>query len=220
MRAIPIGLLLLTACVPPPRDGRAVEPFTCHGADGPTADRDEPAISIDARAAVRLELTRGEDAAAEGAATARLSLVADDAPLGTIAIALSEAVGTDVMLDPEMVGRRVTVRVRDVGMDRLCAVLATAAGAMYGNSDGAIHFMTPWRARERADRAISAVATTVLETRIVDIRGSAADIAATFCETIASPRGSASIVDGALVVRDAPAALERLDELVRAIETR
>lgn len=201
--------LLLSACAATPRAATPAIPFACRGDDlrAPQPPR-ERIPRPDPRPARRLDVERvGED----------IRLVADDAPLGEVAIALGAAVGMDVLVDPELVGRRVSVSVSDVGIEAAAGALARSAGAMLGRHGGALHFATVWRAREEARLAVlSMQETRPLEVRVLPVPAhmDPAHVASAFCRVLATPHGAAAVADREVLVRDVSEAIDRLEEWI------
>ena len=208
---------------------RAMHAMTCHGRPPDPRLDDEPAAlgpgpaAADAdatRAARRLQVRRVDRGPTPPAdlAAVRLLVAVDDAPFGSVAVAIADAAGTSVVVDPEVARARVTLAMRDASLETLLPALATAAGAVAGRNAGTIHFETPWRARLRARAALLAQEQSVVEVRLVPADGvRPGELAAAFCEMLASPRGSAAVIGRYVLVRDVPPVLSQLDALAHEL---
>lgn len=211
------------------RGGPAFGPhgLVCRGRPPEPPFDDERAPSSDApeaaRAARRMQvrrLDRGPTPPPD-VTTVRLVVALDDAPLGSVAVALADATGASVLVDPEVASARVTLAMRDADLETVVAALAAVSGAVSGRQAGAVYLQAPRRARRRAREAALGQEQAVVETRLVPADGVApAALATTFCEMIASPRGSAAVIGRFVLVRDGPTVLAQLDALIESLRAR
>lgn len=147
----------------------------------------------------------------------RLSVTADSALLGTLAMDVAGALGRGAMVERGLADMRVVLRLPDIDGARLLRLLRETYDVHARVEPDVVRFeLVATLERRRAARMTGAP----LETRLVDAAphgvGPAA-LAQAFCVVVASPRGAAAVLGRRVLVRDVPDRLARLDELVRQL---
>jgi len=146
---------------------------------------------------------------------ARVKLRADRARLGDIALGLSDALGVAVVVQTALTGRRVTMAMPDGSVGQVVRVLRDGFGLAIFYRARTLHIeshrwadrrkrMNRKRRRARAERKRRGKLGGKLETLIVPVPAgiSPRQLAVTYCRTIASRRGSASVLGEAVMIRD------------------
>ncbi len=146
---------------------------------------------------------------------ARVKLRADRARLGDIALGLSDALGVAVVVQTSLTGRRVTMAMPDGSVGQVVRVLREGLGLAISYRARTLHIesyrwvdrrnrMNRKRRRARAERKRRGKLGGKLETLIVPVPAgiSPRQLAVTYCRTIASRRGSASVLGEAVMIRD------------------
>jgi len=139
------------------------------------------------------------------------------ASLGSVATALGKALDVGVDVDSRIAPGAVWVRLPDTTVADLISVIDAETGvygAVVTSIDGANRLsFAPYRpSRNDVDYA-------PLETRIIPVSPgvNTANLVDTYCAMYASPRGSASSFDGAVVIRDVAGNLDAVEELAKAL---
>lgn len=143
----------------------------------------------------------------------RCRFVAQSVPLVDVALALSEATGYDVIVQPEVMALRVGVSMADASLREFVAALSNASGQVtLSVHDGTVRF--GWR-----EAGTSHGCGEELVVRIVPVPSGVPgrQLASTVCRHFLSYRGGVSLIGRQLYVTDVRANHERLDALLRAL---
>jgi type II secretory pathway component GspD/PulD (secretin) len=172
----------------------------------------EPAQQEDEEAAPR---QRSSDQAR--IPVARLYVVAEAVPLGTLAAALSRELGVGIAVAPSLVDARVSLALPDSTAEELFKLLGllydvVARASSSNDSLSILEDKAQWiqqRFFEPPDLIV----------QLIPVEGLPAEqVATTYCKHFASTHGSATVIGDKLVVKDVRSSLERLQVLLKRLQ--
>ncbi len=197
-------------------------PFSCH-APAMAEEAPPPAVA-------GASLLTGESApftvervgeVADPALSTHLRVRAPRARLGEIAVAIGEQIQHTIVVDSVLVDAAVALETQDATADRLLAEVAAMTDAIVTADGESIVIELTERARHRTyDQLLAQLDTMPLETRAIPVPAhrDPHELAAGFCEMIASPRGSATVMGDTIVVHDVRESLDRLDAMIAGLD--
>lgn len=144
-----------------------------------------------------------------------LSVQADAAPLGSVALAVGAALSLPIVVQPELAGRSLTLANDAISLADLGSVLREVHGAAMSFEDGTLMVSDLDAFVERNYQTEPAPLETLFLPSPDGVP--AAHVAATWCALAATDRGMASVVGGAVTFRDDPAALDAARALVEEL---
>lgn len=153
---------------------------------------------------------------AQQAAYLRLSVQSEGALLGSLATRLSEATGLNVTVQANMVDLPVSIGLSNVSLAQLAEALAEGYGVRASFEEGILYLSDTdgFLARNFTPEP------PPIETALVEVPEGVdpLEVAHAWCTAHASPRGTASVVDGQVLVRDRSTRVALARELVHQLE--
>lgn len=217
MRTLLLCLPLVACATVPAR----MEPFACRGEPFPR-DFPEPsprAASIVGEPAAP-SVERVGAVAADPLAT-RLRIHATHATVGALGVAIAERIGQPVIVDSALVDIPIALTVPEASAQEILRSLADVLDATINQREGRpILLELRERALQRLRSEMLSQTFVALEVRVYPTAGrrDPRDVAAAYCRMFASPRGSAAVIDDAIVARDVIDRLSELERMLAALE--
>jgi type II secretory pathway component GspD/PulD (secretin) len=147
---------------------------------------------------------------------ARLRVVAEAVPLGTLASVLSRELGVGIVVAPSLVDARISLSLPDSTAEELFRLLGIydVVATSHSSNDGLIILEDEahWIKQRFTE-------SPELIVQIVPLKGLPAEqVAATYCKHLASTKGSVTVIGDKLVVKDVRDSLDRLRALLDTLQ--
>ena len=155
---------------------------------------------------------------AQQAAYLRLSVQSEGALLGSLATALSQATGLNVTVQANLVDLPVSLGLADVSLQQLSEALEEGYGVRPSFEEGMLYLSDTdgFLARNFTPEP------PPIETALIEVPEGVSpfEVAQAWCTAHASARGTATVIDGQVLVRDRSTRVALARELVEQLEER